>query len=78
MKLRVVVSRVARLADGSHEVLLTAADTEAPEFVPRGPAPGRRLAAGQRLHFESLTRQAAAAFEPGGEFVVTLEPIAKR
>lgn len=57
--------------------VLRQAVVEAPEFVPTGPSPGRRLA-DVELRIGRLSREAAQIFEDDSEWVLTLERVAKR
>lgn len=53
------------------------AEGEDPHFVAVGTTPGRRFAV-VRLTLDQLTEEATAGFDLGAEYVLTLEPIARR
>ena len=83
MKLRVQLEQKTRVTpqppvipQPRFEVVLRQAVAEAPEFVPTGPAPGRRLADVQ-LRLARLSREAAQLFEDDSEWLLTLERVPK-
>lgn len=83
MKLRLHLERKTRvipqppvIPQPRFDVVLRQAVVEAPEFVPTGPAPGRRLA-DVELRLARLSREAAALFEDDSEWLLTLERVQK-